>query len=671
MAQCGARGNVRFDFSTAGIFSGHKSLKRCPYPMGRKVKMVKAVGRIFTSVLLMLGASQVWAQSSTGPAGYGYPTPTGGSGSGSTTVCPRFAPGSVVLPPPDIYSFDGLLSTQLDYNTTVDAEGRNLFCFQQVPFTWEGPTLRINPGDTLNILATNDVPNGSVLEQLSSAEEQCGDLVVYNGSLNIHTHGAPVSPACHQDQVIHTLIGSDESFQYSIPWPYYTPSGLYWYHTHVHGTANPTVEGGASGLIVVGGISNYFPWLAGMPERLLILRDQSIPGLGTTGIACSNGNGQVVPSLDITINYVPLNTQPNCDYTPAVIQPMKPGGKELWRVAAGGADTFWDLQVLNQNGVPQTLLLVALDADPTGSQNGQQLGTPVPVTDVLLAPAARAEFVVATPPAGETWTFITRHQEAGALGDEFESTSTVTIANIQTTGQTFLPLVPPPTKALPAAIPPSQLLANQPVTTFRKFYFDEESQTSGGFTGGFGFFMTVVLPPGSACPEPTDPITGDPGCGFDAAGNFVYEVPFDIDMVPGVITTQGAIEQWTIENHTEENHEFHFHQLHFLVLSQNNYPSAALAAPYEVGEFLDMIQVPASPASFFVPCPFPTTTTPGCANSPFDFYSPPAGASPPSVTIKIDFTGSDIGDFVFHCHILGHEDAGMMQIIRVTPPAVL
>jgi FtsP/CotA-like multicopper oxidase with cupredoxin domain len=38
------------------------------------------------------------------------------------------------------------------------------------------------------------------------------------------------------------------------------------------------------------------------------------------------------------------------------------------------------------------------------------------------------------------------------------------------------------------------------------------------------------------------------------------------------------------------------------------------------------------------------------------------------VTFRLDFTGSDIGDFVFHCHILGHEDAGMMQIIRVVPP---
>jgi hypothetical protein len=39
----------------------------------------------------------------------------------------------------------------------------------------------------------------------------------------------------------------------------------------------------------------------------------------------------------------------------------------------------------------------------------------------------------------------------------------------------------------------------------------------------------------------------------------------------------------------------------------------------------------------------------------------------PSVTVRMDFRGADIGDFVYHCHIAEHEDAGMMAIIRVMP----
>jgi len=33
--------------------------------------------------------------------------------------------------------------------------------------------------------------------------------------------------------------------------------------------------------------------------------------------------------------------------------------------------------------------------------------------------------------------------------------------------------------------------------------------------------------------------------------------------------------------------------------------------------------------------------------------------------VRIPFT--IVGDFVYHCHILGHEDAGMMAKISVVP----
>ncbi len=33
----------------------------------------------------------------------------------------------------------------------------------------------------------------------------------------------------------------------------------------------------------------------------------------------------------------------------------------------------------------------------------------------------------------------------------------------------------------------------------------------------------------------------------------------------------------------------------------------------------------------------------------------------------MDFRSDITGDFVYHCHILNHEDAGMMAIIRVLP----
>jgi FtsP/CotA-like multicopper oxidase with cupredoxin domain len=113
-------------------------------------------------------------------------------------------------------------------------------------------------------------------------------------------------------------------------------------------------------------------------------------------------------------------------------------------------------------------------------------------------------------------------------------------------------------------------------------------------------------------------------------------VVFDANNPPAIITHQGAVEDWTIENQTGEVHEFHQHQIHFLLLERNGVPVRP-----EQQQFLDTAQV--------------------------DFWN---GSGPfPSIKVRMDFRGMDVGDFVYHCHILEHEDGGMMAIIRVLPPS--
>ena len=109
---------------------------------------------------------------------------------------------------------------------------------------------------------------------------------------------------------------------------------------------------------------------------------------------------------------------------------------------------------------------------------------------------------------------------------------------------------------------------------------------------------------------------------------------FDPNNPPAIITTQGSVEDWTIENRTEENHEFHMHQVHFKLLQLNS-----MTVSSDQQQLLDTVEVP--------------------------YWS---GSGPyPSATVRIDFRGPDVGEFVYHCHILGHEDNGMMAIVRVLP----
>ncbi|MBV9693395.1 MAG: multicopper oxidase domain-containing protein [Alphaproteobacteria bacterium] len=109
---------------------------------------------------------------------------------------------------------------------------------------------------------------------------------------------------------------------------------------------------------------------------------------------------------------------------------------------------------------------------------------------------------------------------------------------------------------------------------------------------------------------------------------------FNPDNPPAIVTTRGAVEEWTIQNRSPEVHEFHIHQIHFLVEEVNGVP-----IPKDQQQFYDTYQV--------------------------GFWK--GRGRYPSIKVKMDFRGAVVGDFVYHCHILDHEDGGMMAIIRVLP----
>jgi FtsP/CotA-like multicopper oxidase with cupredoxin domain len=508
--------------------------------------------------------------------------------------CPRPAAGSIVSPPPDLFSRDGVLNVVLEYLTTLDDAGRTLFCFR-TPDGLVSPTLHVKPGDTLNLTVTNKVPQppaGSPTEPVSDASTRCGDKTMTITSVNLHYHGTNTSPACHRDEAIHTVINSGQTFQYSLKFPLDQPPGLYWYHPHVHGIAEAAVQGGASGAIIVDGIENVQPLVAGLPERVLIIRDQSVAGDQTADASA--------PSWDVSLNYVPV---PYPDFIPAIIR-MNREEEEFWRVANASADTIIDLQ-LQFDGVAQPLAVVGLDGVPTGSQDGTRRGKIVNRTDILIPPAGRAEFIVTGPSAKiRNATLLTLNVNTGPVGDNDPQRPLATIK------PTKMVTRPPVIMPIPSSAPnPQQFegLHDAAVTRHRHLYFSEVISDPTNPASPTNFFITV-----------------------DGA----TPVLFDPNNPPAITTTQGSVEDWTIENRTGENHEFHMHQIHFELLKRNGVP-----VPQTDQQFLDVVEVP--------------------------FWS---GAGPyPSVRVRMDFRGMDIGDFVYHCHILGHEDNGMMAIIRVLP----
>jgi len=523
----------------------------------------------------------------------------------STGNRPRPNPGSEVTPPPDLYSSNGVLNVSLNYYAEVDDQGLNLFCFS-TPDGLESPTLHANPGDTITITLTNTLSKAPVEHVLpaSKASKICASNEMTDSSVNMHFHGLNTSPRCHSDEVIHTLVNSGQTFTYRIKIPANEPPGLYWYHPHVHGIASPTVQGGATGAIVVEGIENIQPAVQGLPQRVLLLRDQPIPFRPT--------QSSDTPFWDLSMNYVPV-TYPK--YTPAIIK-MQTGKPEFWRVANASANSILDLQV-KYDGKAQPLQIVALDGVPTGSQDGKRQGIIITRKDLFLPPASRGEFIIKAPESTvKTAEVITNYIDSGPSGDFLPARR---VAVIQRSGSAPKLVKVPVANAAPHR-QRFEYLADLKPTAKRKLFFYE-------------VFIEPGQPPKKKRIKSPD---NDRHMQFYITEDGHVNHIFDPNNPPDITTTKGAIEDWTIENRTDEMHIFHMHQIHFLLLEVNGVP-----VPKRQQQFYDTF--------------------------PVDYWDD-VSETYPSIKVRMDFRGAVVGDFVYHCHILDHEDFGMMAIIRVLPP---
>ncbi len=522
------------------------------------------------------------------------------------SVCPRPVPGASVRGPAELRSANGVLRVDFSLRSTVDVYGLTLYCYIYGDAI-ESPTLRVLPGDEIILNLKNELPAAKSESSMAHSHKVAGQTgacaggMVTASSTNLHFHGLSIPPVCHQDEVIHTLVQpQDPAFEYRIRIPADQPPGLYWYHPHPHGFTEKQVLGGASGAMIVEGIEHAAPQVAGLPERVLVLRDQLINGM-TEEPSTIEEDRPFVPSLDLSLNYVPILFPL---YKPAVML-VRPQQREFWRVLNASADTFFNLQLLywpdRDSQVAQPMRVVAIDGVPVGADFAS-----VERTSLLLPPGSRVEFLMTTPPAGMYAQFLTSHYNNGPAGD---IDSYRVLANIRslTDAPPALGIVPAAPSS-EAAAPFAALTSLQPVRQ-RKLYFSEKVEDPAHPKRSVSYFLTA----GDATPK-------------------VFDMNFTR---PNLTATQGTVEDWTIENRAPESHVFHIHQLHFQLLERNG-------KPVKESALRDTIELP--------------------------FWD---GKSPyPSIKVRMDFRDPHIvGTFLYHCHILEHEDGGMMGVIEVVAPA--
>ncbi|HEX4075148.1 MAG TPA: multicopper oxidase domain-containing protein [Candidatus Acidoferrales bacterium] len=522
-------------------------------------------------------------------------------------------------------SRNGVLRVDLTIHNHVEPDGSTRYCYVDEHGN-ESPTLRLKPGDLLILRLKDDLTKSdAAASQVAAMDAQmhaaknagpCGGRVMTSTSTNLHFHGLTVPPVCHQDDVLKTLIDpGDPPFEYRFRIPENEPPGLYWYHPHVHGFTKVQVLGGASGALIVEGIERADKAVAGLPERVLVIRDRDllnpnappsksepvVPRMlfDRDGDAANTGTGFGKPAKDLSINFVPV---PYPDYPPAAIE-MKPGEKELWRVLNASAITYLNLEVIFNRQI-QPLGLVAMDGVPLNED-----GAPADFVDwqthLGVPPGARVEFIVTGPPAGVPGLFVTRSVDTGPGGENDPNRALAAI-----TASENAPRPQSTLDASPKPLPPQRLpwLGNVTPVITRRLYFSEKLDDPNNPNSATQFYITVE----GQTPKEFDPASAE----------------------PNIIAKQGTVEDWIIENRSSELHAFHIHQLHFMLL---DYVGRPVNEPF----LRDTVNVP---------------------------YFDGKSLVYPSVRVRLDFRDPNVvGDFVYHCHLLEHEDNGMMGMIRVLP----
>jgi FtsP/CotA-like multicopper oxidase with cupredoxin domain len=359
-----------------------------------------------------------------------------------------------------------------------------------------------------------------------------------------------------------------QSLHYTVQIPKDHPPGLYWYHTHPHGESYRQALDGMSGALVIEGIESYFPPLAGLPERVLVVRGRSIVNdpqaaelkhrveLGPD--VC--GAEPEAPEEIFTLNG---SVRPEID--------ISPDERQFWRIVNASADRYLDVQLEGQ-----TFEIVAMDGMPIALHEPNHR-TRI-VDHVLLPPAGRLEAIVTGPAAGTRRHLISRCVDTGPDGD------------------------PNPAMVLADIVPRSAARSTEKVPqSSRKPDLDTLDLTAEE----------------SAPPRFTVTFTED------KQGFYINGEKFTPDAAPMMRAKVGSFQHWRIVNATGELHPMHIHQVHFLAYAENDKP---IASPV----WLDTVNVP---------------------------YGG-------SVDVIMDFTDPVIrGMSVFHCHLLNHEDKGMMAKI--------
>lgn len=568
------------------------------------------------------------------------------------------APCGSGTPPPGHLS-PNIAAAQTNIDLTVRQDGNRL-CYVNNGNA-DAPVIHVRLGTDLVITLRNEITDPQAIDsvsgpgKLTSANEAVPASPEYyavvpgmhheaSGATNLHLHGFAVPPTRPQDEVLVTCtdpaMGSahcgQRSFTYKFHVPVDMPEGLYWYHPHVHGEVQAQMLMGLTGAVIVEGPLADARKQAGIEERLLIVRQtqdldagraQPAAMTAAPGAASAAPTQATIPATKIDTEHELLCTRNagidaiSLNATPVPVSlaadaayahySIASGTRQLWRILNAATDAFLSLAVVDENGEPLSMEVFGLDGSPLTDDNGALLATRETREPQLVPPAGRLEVFITGPAVGAKAYLVTHAVDTGCAGDRLPERRLAIIEGSAAERSTpRLPL---------SAVRPANLFNGLIAQrTVRRRVIALAEYPRPGADDQIDFYIAESKP--GAVLKPYH--MGDP---------------------PTITVRAGTTEEWTIENWTHELHAFHIHQVHFRVLEIDG-------EPVEQPPLLDVVNVPYATAT--------------------GYHSKEGPVRPGRVRVKLSFPSRLAGDIPFHCHLVDHEDNGMMAVLRVLPPTV-
>lgn len=477
-----------------------------------------------------------------------------------------------------------------------------------------GPTLRVNGGDQIKLELINSLPKNNHDHDIGCGAngENLPNCFHDLETTNFHTHGLHISPTKPSDDVLIRITPKDDpvcdpddddcfqgqfNFTFDI-WENHPP-GTHWYHPHKHGSTNQQVQNGLAGLLIINDYPETVPpELAAAEDLVFVLQElQKDPN------PPANAGPMTLSATDDAFYFTVNGVE-------KPIIRLKQGELQRWRfVNAGVSDNgYVNLALVSEKQASgseiacndpggaacQTMTLIAMD--------GIYLDQMQEVTNLLLAPGNRADFLVKLTQPGTYWLRDLGHNRGDGLvtalaeGVEAPLRGRIRAIVIVEESDIDMPLptkLPDPSPQDPAFLRPFD---DDEITGYRQVVFD----------------MT--------CKK----------------GLMLNCQKFDPGRIDHLVRLNAA-EEWMLINRSHFDHPFHIHVNPFLVIEKNG-------RPIDNPRWQDVVNIS------------------GVDNARKETGDPNLEYG--SIKIRTRYPNF-VGKYVLHCHILAHEDFGMMQLVEV------